>query len=389
MRTPVAARVPGRRPVSGILALLILFTAWMWVSSLWALDMDLHLEGCVLFTKYVVLVFLIERLVATESALTLFAWAHVGGCFLWAWLGYTSGMGGRLELNVGPGVADSNTLGLHLVTGLAFGGIMLVGLSGRRRLLLLLMVPFILNGVILTASRGAMLALAAAGLSVLAFAPRMRRSTVYAGALLGILLFARLAQSDVFWERMSTLLQIENVQQLDPSAEHRFEIAQANWKMFLDHPMGVGFKGNAILSPQYVRQDLLTRGQRSAHNTFLAVLIDEGLPGLLIFLAMLWWAAIRIFCQKRLDREGLPASLGVYRAAVAGGLAAYAVAGFFSNYVTAEVVIWLLALVSVLDGLTAAAMARVARPAASPEPAPIQALAALPVARWAALHPGQ
>jgi O-antigen ligase len=360
----------------------------MWTQSLWAIDGRLHLEGCVLFTKYLVLAFILERLLRTEKALDLFAWAHVGGCFLWGWLAYTMGGGGRVEMDLGPGVGDSNTLGFHLSTGLAFAGIMLVGLSYRRRLLLIAMIPFMLNGVILTASRGATLAMVAAGFGVLMFAPRVRRGVVYAAALLGVVLFLRLAQSDLFWQRMETLWLVQTGQPIEPSAETRIEVAKANWRMFLDNPLGVGHQGNVVLSPQYMREELLTRGRRSAHNTMLAVLIDQGVPGFLLFLSVLGWAAVKLMRLKRLDRRGLPVALGVYRGAVAGGIAAYAVAGLFGNFLTAEIGLWLLALVSVLDRLSSAALAHA--PQAEPSPAQrLREAEVSPVDRWGALHPGR
>lgn len=378
--TKDAVSPEARRPVSGGLVVLSLFASWMWVQSLWAVGPDLHLEGCILFTKYVVLVFLIERLIVTDEALDLFAWTHVGGCFLWSWLAYTSGAGGRVELEVGPGVSDSNTLGFHLVTGLAFSGIMLVALPQRRRFLSLGMIPFILNGVILTASRGAILAMAAGALGVLMFAPRRRRWMVYSGALLGVLLFLRLAGSELFWERMGTL-RVEPSDQTEASAASRVEIAQANWSMFLDHPIGVGSQGNVVLSPTYIRPELLSQGRRSAHNTFLAILIDEGAPGLFLFLVLLSWAAVKLFRLRRLDRDGLAVNLGTYRAAVAGSLLAYVIAGMFSNFVTAEVGVWLVALVSVLDHLSWVATGR-SRAAATAAPLHLSA-----TARWATLHP--
>lgn len=342
--------------VSWGFGLLCLFTAWMWLQSLWAIDPDLHFEGCILFTKYVILFFVVERLVATEASLELFSWAHVGGCFWWGWQAYRYNGTGRLELEFGPGVADSNTLGFHLVTGLAFAGLMLVALPRRRRFLLLGMIPFILNGVILTASRGATLAMAAAAGGTLAFAPRLRRWVVYGGAALGIVLFLQLAGSELFWQRMGTM-KVEEGEDLEASAASRFDIASANWRMFLDHPMGVGYRGNVALSGLYMPQWVLTAaGDRAAHNTYLAVLVDEGAPGLLLFVGLHLWALISLIKLKRLDRSGLSATLGVYRGAVAGGLIAYVVAGLFTNFITAEVGIWLLALIFPLSCLSRAAI---------------------------------
>ena len=90
---------------------LALFACWAWIQSSWALDPQTHLEGCILFTKYVVLFFIVDRLITTERHLELFAWAHVGGCFHWGWIAYTRHSVGRFEMELGPGISDANALG--------------------------------------------------------------------------------------------------------------------------------------------------------------------------------------------------------------------------------------------------------------------------------------
>jgi len=353
-RVPVS-EMTRRTPLSAGFWLLAAFAAWMWMQTLWA-EGPGHLDGCILFTKYVVLFFLVERLLDSERPIELFAWAHVGGCFLWGWLAYTGDFSGRAELNLGPGVADSNTLGFHLVTGLALGGLMLLQAHGVRRLIMLPVLPFIMNGVILTASRGAALAMAAAGVGALAFAPRMKKHVTWGGALLGLVLFGLLAGSELFWERMSTI-GVGTESEMEASAYSRIETARANWQMFLDHPLGAGYRGNVALSPEYLEHRWLSEtGERSAHNTFLAVLVDGGVPGFFLFLMLVMWAGFRLLAMKKLDKGGLPPSLGAYRGAVAGGLLAYVVAGQFGNYLTAEVGIWLLALVAALDRISAVAV---------------------------------
>jgi O-antigen ligase len=232
---------------------------------------------------------------------------------------------------------------------------MVATLPHKRRFLLLPFVPFILNAIILTASRGATLAMVAAGLSALLFAPRTRRGIVYGAAVVGALLFLQLAGSELYWERMGTL-RVQQGQEMESSAASRFDIAKANLQMFADHPLGAGYRGNVTLSPQYMPPELLSEGRRSAHNTFLAVLVDEGPVGILLWAMLIGWAGLSLFRMKQLDKRGLPSELGTYRGAVAGGLAAYVIAGLFTNFMTAEVSIWLFALTSVLNRLCAEAV---------------------------------
>ena len=94
--------------------LLIAYTLWMWLQILFAVDPTAHLEGCILFTKYIVLFFVIYQLAEDEKSYTLITWEHIIGCFIFGWIAYRMEVGGRLEQIGGPGVDDANTLAMHL-----------------------------------------------------------------------------------------------------------------------------------------------------------------------------------------------------------------------------------------------------------------------------------
>jgi len=361
---PLAPSPPSLLHIGG-LVWLITFAAWLWVQTPWALNAAWHFEGCMLFTKYVVLFIVIYRLLETRRSVELFAFAHIAGCFMWGWIARASNVGDRIELRLGPGVEDANTIGLHLGTGIMFAGLVFLASKSRLRWIAVPAVPFMLNGVILTGSRGAMLGLIAAGATALLFGPRQRRFVLVTGAVLSVGLFFYLAQSDMFWQRMSTL-KPEEGQELEGSAASRFGIAEANWQMFLDYPLGVGHRGDIVLSPRYIPAQYLdeTIGLRAAHNTMLAVLTNHGIPGAICYIALHIWAFRTLWRLKRLDRKGLPADLGAFRGAAAASLAALVVCGLFSNYIKAEVGIWAFALVAVLDRLSAEWEA--AQPSAAP-----------------------
>jgi hypothetical protein len=56
------------RPANIGMWLMGAFAAWMWLQTFWAESPALHFEGCVLFTKYVILIFLLERPTAAASS---------------------------------------------------------------------------------------------------------------------------------------------------------------------------------------------------------------------------------------------------------------------------------------------------------------------------------
>ncbi len=342
--------------------LLLLFVAWMWLQTLWAVSPDLHIEGAMLYTKYAVLSYVLYTILTDGVTLERFGWVHVLGCFLWGWTGFMSDVSGRWEAVLGPGIDDSNVLGFHLVTGLAFAGFLFLTVDGKKKWLAFLAIPFILNGIILTASRGTLLGLIAAGVAALVFAPKRRRVIVTSSLALATVLFFVLARNDsLFWTRAASITQTDE-EQMDPSAASRLTIAEANWRMAMDHPFGAGSQGNEVLSPQYIPEEILTDGRRSAHNTWMAVLVDEGVPGLLLFAGLYIWVIARLFRLRRLDSSGLPLSVAGCRAAVGVCIAAFLVSGQFMNLFKAEVLLWLIAIVPVLDALAAGAAAAPAAP---------------------------
>lgn len=340
---------------------LMAFCAWMWLQYAWAVRPDYHLEGCILFTKYVVLCFILYKLLADLRAFEMFAWAHVFGCFLWGWVASGLDVGGRLELNFGPGVDDSNVVGFHIVTGMAFAGLMLMGLPGRRRWLTFGALPFMMNTLILTASRSALLGMLAAGISAFYLAPRRHRPMIAVCGILGIVLLVMLA-NETFWSRAETIRTTEE-EEMDASAASRLVLLRAGFTMSGDYPFGAGHRGNEVLSRRYLPPELLNaQGVRSAHNTLIAVLVDQGWPGLVIYMGLYAWFALRLWKLKRLDKRGLPPMYGIYRAALGASFAAYVVSGLFINLLKAEVFLWLVALLAVLDRLAYEAIAAAPAP---------------------------
>jgi hypothetical protein len=215
------------------------------------------------------------------------------------------------------------------------------------------MLPFILNGIILTASRSATLGLMAAGMGALALAPRARRWFLIPCAGLGLVLFLMLAKDDTFWDRANTIRNT-NVESMDASAASRLTIARANFEMFLDHPLGVGHRGNEYLSSQYLPREVLTynadgEAVRSSHTTVMAVLADQGIPGAVLFLVLLGWVSSRLYVLWRFDQTGLDPKLGGLRAAIGASLFGLFASSFFVNILKLELTIWLFAMLTSLD----------------------------------------
>jgi O-antigen ligase len=213
--------------------------------------------------------------------------------------------------------------------------------------------PFILNAIVLGNSRGAVLGILAGGLVLFALKPAVYRKQFVMFGALGVVLIGMLAH-DEFWERLSSLRAVTSDYQeedLDFSARSRVGIIEAQWRMFLDHPFGVGHAGTEALSRDYLSEEYLAatrasdgseKAVRSSHNTFMSVLVDQGIPGIVLLSALIFWAWRSVRLTTR--RQGADSKTLGYAAAVGAALTVAAVAGQFSPYLKVEVQIWLLAI---------------------------------------------
>jgi O-antigen ligase len=349
----------------GASKIIFAYALWMWIQTPWALDSGIHFDGAILFTKYAVLSYVIYKAAPDERGIEWFLWAHIAGCFIFGWLAFNAEVVTRLETIGGPGVDDSNLLAAHMVTGLVAAGFLFIKTAGWRRWIAFGTLPFIMNTIVLTQSRGGFLALVAGGLAAWYLSPKQYRRFVTIAGVLGVVLLFVLS-NDLFWERISTVLHHEE----DASAESRLRILGPQLQMFFDHPFGVGHRGNELLSPQYMPSELLASltGRRSAHNTFMAALVDQGFLGGLLLAGMYVWGFFAFWRMKGLDKKGLPVSLGILRAAIGAGLASMIVSGLFLNLLKTEVQIWLISLTASLVVLCNRAMvtATVEKPQAAP-----------------------
>ena len=230
--------------------ILLMFTIWFWVQNLWALEPELHLEASWLFTKYLLLYYLIYRLVVTPEDMWRFLLAHLAGCAYFGYLAFTAGSGGRLEGVGGAGINEANAFAMQMSTGVVVAAMVALTASGARRWLVIASLPFILNGVLLSGSRGGFLALISGGLVLWRFKPRASRKLFYVFACLGVLLFAMLAKDPMFWARMQTIETAARPGdvQVDDSAASRLAIVKAQLAMSKAYPFGTGHRGTVTLS---------------------------------------------------------------------------------------------------------------------------------------------
>jgi len=331
--------------------LFCLFVLVMWLQWPWALTGYDHSYGVTLFTKYIVVIFLIYSIIDSRERVTFFLYAHVLGALYLGYLAYFNYSGGRLDGIGGPGIDDANSLSMQMCTAAYAGAALFLGDRSWRRWAAAVSVVFAVNVVIMAGSRGGFLAFVAGGIAFWVFRPQSSFKTAALWGAIGLGLFGVLA-SDLFWDRISSIgVAATDHEQADGSAQSRFVIIEKQWEMARDFPLGVGHKGTASLSYRYIPSQWHSGDAgRSSHNTLMSALVDQGFIGLLLWILMLGTLAAKLIRQRRIERLGeLRGPKDWLLAGVAAGHGAIFVGGMFAPYIKAEVFVWYLALACIIS----------------------------------------
>jgi O-antigen ligase len=160
--------------------------------------------------------------------------------------------------------------------------------------------------IVLTASRGATLAsivaLAIVPLTHARLTGRQRIAALLTLALIvsGVLLFA----PDTSWERLSTVPS----EFARGTLTGRTLIWTAGWELFREHPfLGVGSNAFRITVSRVLAEPIRPDDSRSpappAHNTFLSVLVEQGVVGFALFCALLGCLAFSLGAMPAVSRQ--------------------------------------------------------------------------------------
>jgi O-antigen ligase len=200
------------------------------------------------------------------------------------------------------------------------------------RVAVLAAVVFLAIGLATSRSRGGFVAVAVAAIAVLVLAKRHR---AWALALLLCIVGAGAAWFSVdpgAWQRLSDFNEETGRQELWGVA----------WQMWQDHPLfGVGLNGFIDHAAEYVRDlgpldfaEFLTEEPKYVHNTYLQLLTEAGLVGLLVFLGIVAaslrraWLAVTLF-----ERSG-DLVMSILSRSVIAALVSTLAAAFFLNAAT-------------------------------------------------------
>ncbi len=231
--------------------------------------------------------FITLAMVRGESARRRVAWAVVLGMVLESVITISLGRNGSGARAIGS-IGQSNELGTYLAVYAVIAFAMMLGTRNAFGKLLLLS-SFVAGsiGVMLSLSRGAMLSLIA-GVMLVA----LRGSRLLLVLCLGMLVTSPLWAPDYVIDRVLESRQVEEGSDeatIDSAAEARVQTWSAIMEVVRDHPLdGVGFAGLAFVLPDVSSELGLDEAKDSAHNTYMRMLGEMGVLGVVVFALLLW-----------------------------------------------------------------------------------------------------
>ena len=283
-------RVRLRRPAL-VLPVMALFVAWSALTYFWSIQPNATLGRTATYTQLFLMVWLIWQVSRGERDFRIHLQAFVFGCLVAiaaVFVNFVRGdatvvatWSGLTRFSFGGG--DPNYLALTLVLGIPMAWMLVLREPNRARgFLNMAYIPLAVIVVGLTGSRGGTLSalIALMIIPVTYWHLRLGRKILLLAALAGIAYGALYVVPDVTLERLVATPQ--DIQMEDLSG--RSDIWRAGLE-YLDTHQGVLLRGSGSGTFSSAVEHILGR-RATAHNAYLNVLVDNGIVGLTLFLAM-------------------------------------------------------------------------------------------------------
>jgi hypothetical protein len=344
LRWPRLAQGVRQFPLSYVLA--IAFGLLAALSLLWGVSItERGLYQAEKFAKVLIILFILLRCVRRprDYQLVFLSWlAGVLYVGYYAQHGQGQHVAGRLAYGLGgPDFAESSDLAVHLVASLPLvGAAFFMARTWLGKAAALLIGALLVNTLIMTRTRNALVGLGAMILTGIWSLPRGQRLKGFAGIAVGTAAALYLTDPG-WWSRMTTIHEYR----VDESAQQRLTLWRAAVEMVNDHPLGIGLGNFHERVMDYVPDLTIIRG---AHSSVMACLAELGWVGLGLYLVISALVLWRLGCVRRAALE-LPERvdvgvgpvrtrfhLGWHALALRAGLVGYFGCGLFTTRLMSE-----------------------------------------------------
>ncbi len=357
-----------------VVALALVFISWLLLSLLWAPNAGAA-ERPIKELLYSGLGFLLVfAAVKTRRDLRWLTIAFVAGAALTvAWGAAKGGLGlstgaARSEINdlegrFQGGAGDPNYLAAVLVPAAVLAGGLAFRRGFARRTLLALATLMIAIGIAATQSRGGLIA--ASGCAVVAF-------TIWKGRRRTIAIVLALVLVGVVAYFLNDPGALQRVQESNHGSG-RLDIWTVAWRVVQDHPIfGVGLAQFPQVSPHYVLApgvleyaSLIVEKHIVVHNLYLQMWAEDGIVGLLLFLALVGASLRRAWrAARQFDALGDRELATVARTVIIALIGMLTASFFLSNLEAGQ--LWLLLAFGPVLARLATEQARAAAPLDAP-----------------------
>ena len=320
-------------PHHGFLFLLVVFVCWAGVSAIWAEYPAKSLETVTRYAPNAMLFVIVYSGCRSRTDVMWVIGALVIGTLISAAYGLAVQTDPAAEGRLSGALGNANETGAVLAIGVALAAGLALALRGKPwlRLAALAAVPMCLIALFLTDSRGGLLALGAVLAAGLLLARHARGKALIATvvAVLGVVLYVT---------TFATPQAREHLLNESGGGTGRTDIWTVGWRMVEANPVvGIGSGNYSSSSVHYLlqpgvirRDDFIVDTPKVAHNTYLQVLAELGVVGLVLFLAILVYVvlsglkAVRRFAEagdremEMIARAVLVAIAGLFMACVFG-----------------------------------------------------------------------
>lgn len=341
---------PGQRrfPVTPVTLTLILFFAWMTLTSFFAFDSSLAWISWNKIMKTVLIVLIALLVINSEKDIKALAWVMALSLGFYGLKGgiFTLMSGGNYRV-VGPAgtyISDNNTLALGMIV-----AVPLIWYLQQHPVKSWLRSGFIglalltVIAIVGSYSRGALLG----GSAMLLFLwLKSRQKFVTGAAITSVALIAATFMPEQWFDRMDT---IQDYQQ-DASAMGRINGWQFAINVAKDNLMGGGF--NAFTPEMFLKYAPIPTDYHVAHSIYFQVLGDHGFIGLALFLLLMflaWRTGTRVkkFCAGKADLKWAADLATMCQVSMIG----YAVAGAFLSMPYYDFYYYIVAILVLLEKL--------------------------------------
>jgi O-antigen ligase len=292
-----------RLPRTPLLVLVPLFYATALLSVFPAEDVRMVGLRLTTLLQLSALVFITATIIKDAKRVRHVAWIILLSTFVSVAYGIAK-VGSGKQMVLEGFALDRNRFGMIIAICIPLGFYLYPRSRKRGRFVLLSLIGVFLVAEALTYSRGGFLAMLLSLVLSLLFVIHSHRVRLIIWVSL-LLLALGIAMPASYWDRMGSIL--PSMRGGTDTVGQRYEFWEISLKMIRDHPLlGVGAGNYTVLFARYSGIISLRRGAAVAHNSFLGVTAEQGIPGGLLFLSLFvagFWTLRRSYQKAKANGD--------------------------------------------------------------------------------------